>query len=160
MARKMGYRNYLTAEQNVLAAQKLARPFRGNLSTDTTASTVLFYMCEHSNDWPLTAKQRTEKKLSRIYSFGLEKMAIDLGMITAPVSPAVFLKDPDGTVRRRRRAGIMRVHNAIHTLEKAGVVENLGGGYPSHNAFYLLLIGDEDENHDVEAYDRRVLGLD
>lgn len=159
MARKtMGYQNFNAAITNVLGQGKLTRPFRGNLSTDTTAALVLLYMCETSNDWPLTPKQKKNfYGTSRVYMRGLEDMAVSLGMIQ--LTPDQFWKKPDESMKRRKRAAITRIHNAIHTLEEKGIVKNLSGGFPGRNAAYLLLIGDEDENRDVEAYDLSVMGL-
>lgn len=154
----MGYKNIDAALENVIATGKLNRPRGDDLSTDTTAFSVLMMLCHDTLDWPLDSKQKSHKNTSRLYTKGYKALVLQMNLVD--LTPKQAFRDDADLIRARRQINAeKRIASAMRYLQKRGVVKQLVHSEFGNPASYLLLIGDDDENLEVENYDRMVLGL-
>lgn len=154
----MGFKNVHTAEDNVIRRGILLRNHNGRLTLDTTAYIVLTCMCDSTYDWPLSSKMMKANQPSRLYEWGLEKLAEKMSLTLIP-SEKAFSPDAAEALAHQKRIAVQRISNAIRFLRDRGVIKVLKKGRPGMNASYLLCIGTRQENFDVEQYDREYLGL-
>lgn len=158
----MGYRN-TQAVYDTIRTGKLAYRRGKNFGINTFAELVLMYMANETYDWDRSANQPPEKlrKINapcRYYTLGWRSIADDFGMIILTPEQALS-GNAEETMKRRERNAKKQVSDAFIFLQERGVIKKLEPASLGKNAGFLLLLGDDEENHAVERWARQCLGL-
>lgn len=155
----MGYRN--AKKVYALASQgRLNRERDGVPVVNSLALHMMLYMALTATD----LEAADDNNPPRVYWAGWSKMAEELGM-----TPGVkdFL-DPDLTdseikaiIVRRKNTARNRLSQTARWMRENGLIKQLvpANSYLGRNAAWLLLLGDDAENREVEAWARRCLRL-
>lgn len=156
----VGYRNTKLVEQ--LAREgRITKTFKGKRTFDSEQYVLLSKMASATYDWPLDESASKHSRLPRVYAFGWLEMADDLGM-TLPDSPdEIEVIGNEPRAPKRENAAIQRISKAATRLQANGLIKCLRQGSPQkrNNAVWLLLLGDDQENAEVEAYVRKRLRI-
>lgn len=159
MSEEMGYQNALRVF-DLSSVGRLAKPRGGKITINSTAMLVLEYMALHTYDWPPTDKLRTVAAPCRYYTLGWRSIASALGMT---LLSAEQVNDPnvdaDKAIKARAATAQMRISQAWKFLQEQGLVKCLTPASLGRNAGYLLMLGDDEENREVESWARKCLGL-
>lgn len=153
----LGYRN-AEAAYRLMASGRLSKKRGDNIALDMTASMVLLDMCFSTYDWPPTAKLKGLGKPCRYYALGWRSIAEDHSMILLTPEQAMS-DDAERYMASREATAKKRISNAWRFLKEQGLIKQLTPASLGKNAGYLLLIGDDEENRQVEKWARECLGL-
>lgn len=156
----VGYRN----AKKVLELSEQGRFLKtrgGKLTPNMTAYAMLLTMAELTYDWPPTEENRRIRLPSRVYERGWGFLADQFSMGIIDHDTIVNSDDPNALIDVRRTTGINRISQNSAFLQAKGLIkkirkENVRREIP---AAWLLLLGDNEENREVEAYARECLGL-
>lgn len=156
----MGFRNMDRVDELLREGRLNARYGKGT-SLDPMQECMLSKLARVTADWPLDKAAEDRRMLPRTYSYGWLALARELGM-TLPDSPEeiVVIGDEPRAPGKERKA-VNRLSETAGKLEDKGLMKCLREGSPQKrsNAVWLLLLGDEDENREVEEYVRSRLRL-
>lgn len=156
----MGYRNTRLVEE--LAAQGRITTKRGDArSFDPMQFTLLFKMASTTYDWPLDEAATKHGALPRTYRRGWLSMANDLGMTLPDSMDEIEVIGDEPRAPKKELKAMQRLSLTAKKLEANGLIKCLRAGSPQkrNNAVWLLLLGDDQENAEVEAYVRRRLRI-
>ena len=147
-----------------LAAQgKLGRPSGDGLLTDDLAMNMLLYMALRTYSWPASGKALDKGLACRYYTLGDSEMIKDMGMGIVPNLKELPDEEKLPTMKKRYNTAVTRLKRARRFLVAQGLVQQLEKpklvSLGRINGGYLLLLGDDKENREVEAYARECLGL-
>lgn len=160
----MGFRNG-DAVWRLSHEGRLLKPRGGQVAVDPTALVMLAYMAHHSYDWPPTEDLRRKHLPCRCYSRGWDRMAADFGLTIAGGEKAAKVLaaggDLDAMMATRLNSARHRLSQTAKSLQKQGLIKLLAPADVRRErpATWLLLLGDEKENREVEEYARRCLGI-
>lgn len=153
---EMGYRN-LQLAWDAARAGRLGKESRGGLLTDDLALNMLTYMCSHTYDWPPTEDMRRKHVPCRYYKLGDKAMMADMGMTL--IASFEDVQDADryeSLFEKRKASAVTRLKRSRKLLTERGLLKMLEKpnitGKSQTNAGYLLMIGDDKENAEVEAW--------
>ncbi len=156
----MGYRNTRLVEE--LASQGRITTKRGETrSFDPMQFTLLFKMASATYDWPLDEAAAKNCVLPRTYRRGWLAMANELGMTLPDSMDEIEVIGDKPRAPKKELKAMQRLSLTAKKLEAAGLIKCLRAGSPQkrNNAVWLLLLGDDEENAEVEAYVRRRLRI-
>ena len=162
-----GKRMEIMGFRNMSHVDELARAGRFNIkygngrSFDSMQALVLSKLALVTADWPLDEAAKAKRLLPRTYRYGWLALAQEFGM-TLPDSPdEIEVIGDEPRAPKKERKAVNRISETVKKLEAAGLIKCLRAGSPQkrNNAVWLLLLGDEEENAEVEAYVRRRLNL-
>lgn len=156
----MGYRNMLAVEE--LAKEgRLTVIHKGVRSFDFSQYALLTRMAWLSADWPLDKTADGKRMLPRTYSSGWLKIAIDWGMTLPQTTDEIVDIGNEPRNPKREQLAYNRLGKIAKKLESAGLIKCLRNGnvQRKNNAVWLLMLGDDEENAEVEAYVRSKLRL-
>lgn len=156
----VGYRN----ANEVLRLSEEGRflvSFRGNPTQNFTAFSMLITMAEKTYDWPPTSDNRARHLPSRVYELGWDYLVKKFSMGLVDSDTLYQSDDIDRLVELRHQSALNRISKAASFLQQQGLIkkirkENVRKEIP---AAWLLLLGDDAENREVEAYARECLRL-
>ena len=160
MEPEMGYRNMLAVEE--LASQgKLAVTHKGARSFDFAQYALLSRMAWLTADWPLDKTAEEKHMLPRTYASGWLRIATDWGMTLPQSADELVAIGNEPRNPKREQLAYNRIGKIAKKLEAAGLIKCLrkGNVQRKNNAVWLLLLGDEEENREVEEYVRRRLRI-
>lgn len=158
----MGYRN----AQKVfdLARNGRLNTTRGqNSRTNMTALAMLTYMALSSIDWE--DEESKKKNPARCYWGGWTKMALDFGMTLPSQTQANKAFDDDydigELVERRMNSAKNNLSQTAKFLRDRGIIKQIkpANTFKGTNAVWLLMLGDDEENRQVEAFAKLRLGI-
>lgn len=150
----MGMRNLmLVADLEPL----LLMETRGMLSPNTHAFSTLVQMARHTYDWRPTAQQIAKHVPCRLYEMGLERIGSfqGYGELSDEEEIKASMMPPGATQQmkfKRRKSGKDAAIKDCKFLTEIGLLKMLRPQRPGRNASYLLLIGSEAENREVEDW--------
>lgn len=155
----MGYRNIDRVEER-LREGRLLRGRGRQLTIDPLAMSLLYHMAKNVYDWPPTPKMRRNYVAARCYDRGWDYVA-DLWQMTAVGGEKGWeAAQHEGGVEAAEKARLNtargRISRAAKLLQQQGLIKLL---VPSDiqlrkPAVWLLMIGDDEENAEVEAWAR------
>lgn len=155
----MGYKNM----DNVWMLSELGRFTKrrgGKLTNDYFALNVMLYMARNTYDWPPESKIKNAGLPCRYYTLGWKAISAKFAMGMLSMEQ---LEDPElnADKAREKREGTAksRISDAWVFLQRKGLLKCLQPPSLGKNAGYLLLIGSDEENADVEAWARECLNL-
>lgn len=154
MEEEMGYHNALAVYEASKAGRLSKVRGDGKLSLNSFALATLNYMALNTYDWPPSERMRRDRVACRCYKWGWRNIALDLGML--------LVNDLDGmedAMQARERTAKNRISDAWKFLTEQGLIKRLVPASQGRNAMYLLLLGDEEENREVEQWARECEGL-
>lgn len=159
----VGYRN-IELVYKAARDGRLGKPGKdGGLLTYDLALNLLTYMALNVYDWPPTGKLRDLARPCRYYTLGDRAFIEDSGMAGLPEWRTLDSERLEDLARRRYNSAVTRVKRARRFLVGQGLVKQLErpklSTQGASTAGYLLLLGDERENREVEAWARECLGL-
>lgn len=136
---------------------RIMRTTRGLRSPNTHAFSTLIVMARNTYDWKPTARQYANHVPCRLYERGLEFIAQKqgYGQLSAMESFEAAQKGPGAELEReltRVGSGTQSASNDMKDLIDCGLVKQLRPQRLGKNASYLLLIGDDAENREVEDW--------
>lgn len=155
----MGYNN--ARKVYALAAQgRFNRERDGIPVVNSLALQMMVYMALTATD----VEGADDETPPRVYWAGWSKMANELGMTPGVddfMNPDLTDKDIEATITRRKNTARNRLSQTARWLRERGLLKLLvpANSFLGRNAAWLLLLGDDAENRDVEAWARRCLGL-
>lgn len=160
---EMGYKN-LNAVFELSEQGKLLKPRGGQVAADMTALGLLTWMATNSYDWPPTDDMRRRHIPCRCYSRGWDIAARKFGMtIAGGEKAAQALSDDtlDAMIQTRLNTARSRLSQTAKFLQAQGLIKLLvpADVRRERPATWLLLLGDERENREVEAWARECLGV-
>lgn len=99
--------------------------------------------------------------LPRTYASGWLRIATDWGMTLPQSADELVAIGNEPRNPKREQLAYNRIGKIAKKLEDAGLIKCLrkGNVQRKNNAVWLLLLGDEEENRDVEEYVRRRLRI-
>lgn len=156
----VGYQN-AELVYDIAAKGLLGKPSGDGLLTDDLAMNMLMYMALRTYNWPPTGKVLEYKRPCRYYTLGDMKMIDDMGMAIVPKILDIPEEQQFPIMKKRYESAVTRLKRARRFLVAQGLVKQLekprliSGGRT--NGGYLLLLGDEKENREVEAWARECL---
>lgn len=139
---------------------RLLKPRGEKMALHPLALAMLVYMGENSYDWPPTEENRRKGLPSRVYERGWDRIIEDFGMDY--VGEALLsASDGEALITARHRTAVNRVSQAAKFLKEHGLIKELRKADVRREipTAWLLLLGDDAENREVEAYARKCLGL-
>lgn len=155
----MGYRNaqkvYALASQGRFDRERDGVPVVNSLSLH-----MMLYMALTATD----LEAADDNTPPRVYWAGWSKMAQELGM-TPGVKDFTNHDLTEDDIKRiittRKNTARNRLSQTARWMREKGLIKQLvpANSYLGRNAAWLLLLGDDAENHEVEAWARRCLGL-
>lgn len=160
----MGYKN-VSAVYRLASEGRLLKPRGGQVALDTNALILLTYMAHNAYDWPPSDDMKRKGIACRCYSRGWDQAAADLGMTIAGGEKAKKILFNDGDleamITTRRNTARNRLSQTAKFLQQQGLIKQLTPADVRREkpAIWLLLLGDEAENAEVEAWARKCLGL-
>ncbi len=162
MEEDMGYQN-AQAVYDINRTGRLAKKRGDNLSCYTMAQMVLSYMAINTYDWDRERNQPPEKLLKinapcRYYTLGWRAIADAYGMVLLTPEQAMD-GNAEEAMEKRENTVRKNISNAWLFLQERGVIKKLEPASLGKNAGFLLLLGDDEENHAVENWARKCLGL-
>ncbi|TPF91239.1 hypothetical protein [Bifidobacterium sp. UTCIF-38] len=161
---EMGYRNE-DAVYALSEAGRLLKPRGGQVAVDPTAVMLLAYMAHNAYDWPPTEEMRRRHIPCRCYSRGWDVAARAFGMTIAGGEKAAQIiaegGDLEAMMTARRTTARNRLSQTAKFLQAQGLIKLLvpADVRRERPATWLLLLGDERENREVEAWARECLGV-
>lgn len=160
MEQPMGYRNYLAAN-GLAAAGRLTVTRRGVRSFDPMQYALLTNMAWLCADWPLDEQAERMHMLPRTYTQGWSRIAEGLGMTLAETPEEIVDISDRPRAPHRERLAANRISQAAGKLEAAGLIKCLrkGSVQRKNNAVWLLMLGDREENMQVEEFVRSRMRL-
>lgn len=157
MTEGMGYNNVERAYQ-LAEIGKTTKNRAGKATFDTMALHALLYMAHNTYDWPPSEQVREKMIPCRLYTLGWKSMAKSLGMTLLSYEQIQSGADPDAMRKSRELTARTRISHAWKFLAERGLIKQLYPQSLGRNAGYLLLLGDDDENREVEAWARKCIG--
>lgn len=159
----VGYRN-LDRLDELARDGRFQNERGGEHSFDPMQYALLSRMARVTYDWPLDTEAGKRSGLPRTYNRGWLLMAYDLGMICESdglESGDMEVIGNEPRYPRLERRAMQRLSVTAKKLEKAGLLKCLmrGSAQKRNNSVWLLLLGDDQENAEVEAYVRRRLRI-
>ncbi len=156
----VGYRNTKLVEQ-LARDGRITKTFKGRRTFDSEQYVLLSKMASATYDWPLDDTAAKNGALPRTYRRGWLSMANDLGMTLPDSMDEIEVIGDEPRNPKRENAAIQRISKAATRLQANGLIKCLRAGSPQkrNNAVWLLLLGDDQENAEVEAYVRRRLRI-
>lgn len=154
----MGYRNLDKVDE--LARAGRFQSVRGDAHTfDPMQYALLSRMARATYDWPLDKEAKKSDGVPRTYDRGWLAMAYELGMICESDGIAAGEQEIIGNLPRYprlERLAMQRLSLTAKKLEEAGLIKCLfhGSAQKKNNSIWLLMIGDDEENAEVEQYVR------
>lgn len=127
----------------------------GKRTTDTLSLAIMQDMAFRAEDWPPEKKNKTRMVPVRLYMLGWRSVAEDLGMLAADMDS----DDACASIRGRELTARNRVTRSWKFLTERGLMKRLYPSVLGRNAGYLLLLGDDEENGEAEAWDRECLAM-
>lgn len=164
MTGEMGYKN-LDAVYRLSHEGRLLKPRGGQVTVDPTALSMLTYMAHSSYDWPPTEELKRKRLPCRCYSRGWDRMAEDFGLTIAGGEKAAKALseggDLEAMMQTRRNSARHRLSQTAKFLQRQGLIKLLvpADVRRERPATWLLLLGDERENREAEAWARECLGV-
>lgn len=155
MSEYMGYKNVEAVYRAARHGLFLKVRKDGKRTTDTLSLAIMQNMAFKVYDWPPEKKNKTHMVPVRLYTLGWRSVAEDLGMLAADMDS----DDVYASIRGRELTARNRVTRSWKFLTERGLMKRLYPSVQGKNAGYLLLLGDEKENKEVEAWDRDCLGM-
>lgn len=161
---EMGFQNE-KAVYRLSGAGRLLKPRGGQVTVDPTALLLLAFMAHNAYDWPPTEEMRNRHVPCRCYSRGWDAAARAFGLtIAGGVKAEKILAEGgnlEGMMATRLHTARVRLSQAGKFLQKQGLIKLLAPADVRRErpATWLLLLGDDEENREVEAYARKCLGL-
>lgn len=156
---EMGYQN-ANLVYALSSIGRLNKPRGGKLAVNTMAIATLTYMALNTYDWPPTEKLRQANLPCRYYTLGWRAIydALGMGLLSQEqVSDADI--DVDAAIKARERTAQTRISQTWKYLQDQKLIKCLQPASLGKNAGYLLLLGTDEENREVEAYARECLSL-
>lgn len=157
----MGYRNskalYTLSRQG-----KLNTVRGGNASFNPMAMAMMQYMATMTADWDPDRHYRLDDVPPRCYWGGWPAMVEDFGMVMPTQEQALDdTVDKENLFSNRQKVSVNRLSSTAQWLEQQGLVKQLVSANTrrGRHAIWLLLLGDDFENEQVEAAARIALGL-
>lgn len=155
----VGYKNASKAYEAARHGRLLKQ--RGDKrALNTMALSMLVYMAEHSYDWPPTEDNRRKHLPSRVYERGWNRLISDFGMDY--VGPELMsASDGDALIAARHRTAVNRVSQSAKFLKEQRLIKELRKADVRREipSAWLLLLGDDEENREVERWARQCLNL-
>lgn len=155
----LGYRNAQKV-MRLSAEGKFLTMFRGNPTPNMTAYAMMLTMAEITYDWPSTEENQRKGLPSRVYERGWGHLAeqFSMGILS---HEALQREDNGRLIASRRQSAIQRISQTGMFLQSQGLIKKIRKEDVRREipAAWLLLIGDDEENREVEAYARECLGL-
>lgn len=156
----LGYRN----AKKVLELSQEGRFLKtrgGKLTPNMTAYGMLLTMAEITYDWPPTEENRRRRLPSRVYDRGWGYLVDQFSMGIVDYDTLTASPDVDELIRSRRMTSVNRISQTAKFLKEQGLIKeirkpDIRREIPSA---WLLLLGDDAENREVEAYARECLRL-
>ncbi len=149
----MSYQN-VDLVNKVSSEGRLLKPRGGNVVTDSFVKCVLTDMAQASMQWPPTEKMKRNHTPARLYTGGWSMIADIEGMTLLP--KGILFEGTEEQVRkerhRRENTAKNRISKAWAFLKERGLIKQLYPQSLGKNAGYLLLIGDAEENREVEDW--------
>ena len=160
---EMGYRNFNAVRQLGQMGKFAKLRADGTLSTSNAALLLLTYMASITYDWDVehncpTADVKAKGYPCRYYKRGAEAFAFDYGKLGISPEQAMSEESQD-YIEKRKGAARQEFKRSINTLKEWGVVKQLEHAKNGLPAGFLLLLGDDEENHAVERWARQCLNL-
>lgn len=165
MRTPMGYRN-AEAVYRQSHAGRLLKPRGGQVALDATALSMLTYMALNSYDWPPSADMRRNYIPARCYQRGWDQMAEDFGMLVVGGDRLQEIGiDGDAltsAMASRRNTARARLSQTAKFLQSQGLIKQIVPASVRREkpAVWLLTIGDDEENTEVEAWAKTCYRLD
>lgn len=160
MESPMGYRNSQIIEE--LAAEgKITTEHKGVQTFDFAQYSLLKRMAETTADWPLDKAAEEKHMLPRTFTSGWLSIAIGWGMTIPQTIDEIVDIGNEPRNPKREQLAYNRLGKIAKKLESAGLIKCLRNGnvQRKNNAVWLLMLGDDEENADVEAYVRERMRL-
>ena len=160
MESPMGYRNSQIVEE--LAAEgKITTEHKGVQTFDFAQYSLLKRMAETTADWPLDKAAEEKHMLPRTFTSGWLSIAIGWGMTIPQTIDEIVDIGNEPRNPKREQLAYNRLGKIAKKLESAGLIKCLRNGnvQRKNNAVWLLMLGDDEENADVEAYVRERMRL-
>ena len=157
----MGYRN-ASKVYDLASKGMLSREVKGNMLMDSFAMNVLQYMALSAIDWEDEASKKHHP--ARCYWKGWEPMIADMGLTLPTPEQAKAISEGnlniDAFTDLRYENARVRVSRAVRFLRERRLVKQLITPQKTRrNAVWLLNLGDERENDEVETFARWKLGM-
>ncbi len=149
----MSYQN-VDLVNKVSSEGRLLKPRGTNVTTDSFVKCVLTDMAQVSMQWPPTEKMKRNHTPARLYTGGWSTIADIEGMTLLPKEILFECTEEQVEAERekRQRTAKARIVKAWAFLKERGLIKQLYPQSLGKNAGYLLLIGDEEENREVEQW--------
>ncbi|KAA8832729.1 hypothetical protein EM849_03725 [Bifidobacterium tissieri] len=155
----MGYSN-VGHVYGLASEGRLTKPRGGKTTLNTMALNVLTYMSYSTYDWPPTDKIRRLGLPCRYYALGWRSIAEHFGMmLLSDEQTSDPDADADAMMDARTATARSRITQAWRYLRDQNLIKELQPASLGKNAGYLLLLGDDEENNEVEDWARECLGL-
>lgn len=135
---------------------------RGNSKLDGFALAVMQYMAARSSDWDPDRTYHAGDVPPRCYWGGWDAIIDDFGMVMPTREQALDSDvDKEELFARRHKSSLARLSKTGRWLEQQGLIKRIvpANTKLGRNAFWLLMIGDDFENEQVEQAARTALGL-
>lgn len=155
MQDEMGYRNAKAIYRLTREGRLLKTREDGKRTANTLAIAILQYMAINTYDWPPNDDMRRKLIPCRYYQLGWRSIAEDLGMLAIDLGA----DDHEAAIRSREITARNRISQAWRFLAGHGLIECLVPALQGRNAGYLLLLGNDEENREVEEWARTCLGV-
>lgn len=156
---EMGYRNMQKVFE-LSASGRLLKPRGGKLALNAMAGFTLCYMASNTYDWPPTDDMRKHKVPCRYYTLGWKSIAETFALQMLSTEQTSDLDaDVDAMMAARMRTAQSRISDVWRYLRDQNLIKELQPASLGKNAGYLLLLGDDVENNEVEDWARECLGL-
>lgn len=137
---------------------KLAKERGGKLTLNAMALAALLYMAHVTYDWPPSKSVRRKMLPCRLYTLGWKGIATTLNMTMLSQQQIESGGDLNAMIKTRETTAKNRISQAWKFLAERGLIKQLYPQSLGRNAGYLLLLGDDDENREVEAWARKCIG--